>query len=120
MTTKNNRLTAEEVKKLRQVDFGKKPGFETAETMLAREVGEAGSTERAEFNAKALAWYYGEVLRDRRKALGITQKELAERIGRERSYISRLEKGETDLQLSSFIRIAAALGIMLRLDVNLI
>ena len=120
MTTTNNRLTAEEMKKLRQTDFAKKPGFETAETMLAREVGKAGSPERAEFNAKALAWYYGEVLRDRRKALGITQKELAERVGRDRSYISRLEKGETDLQLSSFIRIAAALGIMLRLDVNLI
>lgn len=101
MTTTSNRLTAEEVKKLRQTDFSKKPGFETAETMLAREVGETGSPERAEFNAKALAWYYGEVLRDR-------------------SYISRLEKSETDLQLSSFIRIAAALGIMLRLDVNLI
>ena len=119
MTTTSNRLTAEEVKKLRQTDFAKKPGFETAETMLAREVGETGSPERDEFNAKALAWYYGEVLRDRRKALGITQKELAERV-RDRSYISRLEKGETDLQLSSFIRIAAALGIMLRLDVNLI
>lgn len=116
----NNRLTAEEVKKLRQVYFAKKPGFETVETMLAREAGEPGSPERAEFNAKALAWYYGEVLRDRRKALGITQKELAERVGRDRSYISRLEKGETNLQLSSFIRIAAALGIMVRLDVNLI
>ena len=43
----------------------------------------------------------------------------AERVGRERTYINRIEKGETDLQLSSFIRIAAALGIMLRLDVNL-
>ena len=61
MTTTNHRLTAEELKKLRQVDFGKKPGFETAETMLAREVGEAGSPERAEFNARVLAWYYGEV-----------------------------------------------------------
>ena len=120
MTTTNNRLKAEELKKLRQIDFSKKPGFETAENMLAREVGEAGTSERAEFNAKALAWYYGEVLRDRRKALGITQKELAERVGRDRSYISRLEKGETDLQLSSFIRIAAALGIMLRLYVKLI
>ena len=49
-----------------------------------------------------------------------THKEFSERIGRERSYISRLEKGETDLQLSSFIRIAAALGIILRLDVNLV
>ena len=34
MTTMNNRLTAEELKKLRQTDFGKKPGFETADTML--------------------------------------------------------------------------------------
>ena len=59
MTTMNNRLTAEELKKLRQTDFGKKPGFETAETMLTREVGKAGSPERDEFNAKALAWYYG-------------------------------------------------------------
>ncbi len=120
MTTINNSLTAEELKKLRQVDFSKKPGFETAESMLAREVGEKGSQERDDFNAKALAWYYGEVLRDRRKALGITQKELAERVGRDRSYISRLEKGETDLQLSSFIRISAALGITLRLDMSLI
>ena len=39
MTTTSNRLTAEEVKKLRQTDFAKKPGFETAETMLARENG---------------------------------------------------------------------------------
>lgn len=118
MITNDNRLTADELKKLRQVDFGKKPGFESVETLLAREVGEAGSPERAEFDAKALAWYYGEVLRDRRKELGLTQKELAERIGRERSYISRLEKGETDLQLSSFLRIADALGIMLKMEVN--
>ena len=64
MTTTNNRLTAEEVKKLRQTDFSKKPGFETAEIVLAREVGEAGSPEREAFNAKALAWYHSEVLCD--------------------------------------------------------
>ena len=49
----------------------------------------------------------------------MTQKELAEKVGRERTYINRVEKGETDLQLSSFIRIADALGVILRLDVNL-
>ena len=120
MTTTTNRRTAKEMRKPRKKASAKKPGLERGETIRAREGGEPGSRERAEFNAKALSWYYGEVLRDRRKALGITQKELAERVGRDRSYISRLEKGETDLQLSSFIRIAAALGIMLRLDVNLI
>lgn len=30
----------------------------------------------------------------------MTQQELATRIGRERAYISRIEQGETDIQLS--------------------
>lgn len=115
----DNKLTREEIQKLRNIDFSKQAGFVKAETMLAQEVGAVGTVERAEFDAKARAWYYGEVLRDRRKALGMTQKELAERVGRNRTYINRIEKGETDLQLSSFFRIADALGIMLRLDVNL-
>ena len=59
------------------------------------------------------------LMRKRMKELGMTQKELAERVGRERTYINRIERGETDLQLSSFIRIAEALGIIIRLDVNL-
>lgn len=119
MSTTANSLTAEEIKKLREIDFSKKPGFVKAETVLAREAGELGSSEREDFDAKARAWYYGEILRDRRKEIGMTQKELAEKVGRDRTYINRIEKGETDLQLSSFIRIADALGIMLRLDVNL-
>ncbi len=119
MKQNKNRLTTEELHKLRKTDFSTKPGFEKAEAVLAREVSEPGTPEREEFDAKARAWYYGELLRERRKELGITQKELAERVNRERTYINRIEKGETDLQLSSFIRIASALGVMLRLDVNL-
>lgn len=119
MSTTSDRLTAEELKKLRKTDFSKKPGFVNAETLLTREAGALGTPEREEFDTKARAWYYGEVLRDRRKEIGMTQKELAEKIGRDRTYINRIEKGETDLQLSSFIRIADALGITLRLDVNL-
>jgi ribosome-binding protein aMBF1 (putative translation factor) len=119
MKTNNNRLTADELQKLRTTDFSKLPGYEKAADVLAREYGMPGTPERDEFDAKARAWYYGELLRERRKELGLTQKELAERVNRERTYINRIEKGETDLQLSSFIRIAAALGIALRLDVNL-
>ena len=119
MTTMNNRLTAEELKKLRQTDFGKKPSFETADTMLAREVGEAGSPERDEFNAKALAWYYGEVLRDRRKELGITQKELAEKMNCTQQYISKILKGRENLSLEALCEIELALGIrILQFDSN--
>lgn len=119
MNTKKEKLTAEELDKLRTLDFNSQPGFVSAEQLLADEVGKKGTPERAEFDAKAQAWFYGEVLRERRKALGLTQKELAERIGRDRTYINRIEKGETDMQLSSFLRISDALGIRLRLDVNL-
>ena len=63
------------------------------------------------FQQKAMAWYYGEILRDRRKEKKITQQQLADVVGVKRSYIARIEKGETDMQLSSFLRIANALNI---------
>ena len=83
--------------------------------MLDSKYGVLGTTEREEFDSKSIAWYYAEILRDRRKALNLTQQELAEKVGKERSYIGRIEKGNTDMQLSSFIAIARALG----LDFNL-
>ena len=73
--------------------------------------GKQGTQSRADFENKALAWYYGEVLRDKRKELRITQKQLAERIGKKREYVALLEKGETDMQLSTFFNISQALGL---------
>lgn len=90
--------------------MNKKKLYNTSE-MLAEKYGEYGTPEREAFQAKAIAWYYGEILRDRRKELNLTQKQLAERIGKERAYIAKIEKGETDMQLSSFLRIAMALGL---------
>ena len=46
-----------------------------------------------------------------RKAKNITQKQLAEKLGREQSYVAAVENGKADIQLSSFFRIAAVLGI---------
>jgi len=58
-----------------------------------------------------LNWYYGELLKDRRKELKLTQRELAERVGKKREYIALLEKGKTDMQLSTFFSISNALGL---------
>ena len=82
MNTTDTILTAKELQKLRKTDFSKKKVFFKASDVLAKEVGETGTPEREEFDAKARAWYYGEVLRERRKELGMTQKELAEKVGR--------------------------------------
>lgn len=96
---------------MRKLDENKLVKLHTAGELLDKKYGEAGTESRTAFHAKSIAWYYGEILRDRRKELKITQQELADKVGTARSYIARVEKGETDIQVSSFFRIARALGI---------
>jgi len=59
------------------------------------------------------AWeeYNADILREARKKAGITQSELAQRIGADKAYISRVEHGRTVPTVSSFYRIVAALGM---------
>jgi len=40
----------------------------------------------------------------------MTQSELAEKVGSNKSYISRIETGRTEPRVSTFYRIATALG----------
>ena len=94
-----------------QLDEKKLAKLPTTNQLLDEKYGVDGTPEREEFNAKAIAWYYGTLLRDRRKELKLTQKEVAEKIGREQTYIARIERGKADMQISSFFRIAAVLGI---------
>ena len=94
--------------KLDETKLAKLP---TTNQLLDEKYGLEGSPEREEFNAKAIAWYYGTLLRDRRRELKLTQREVANKIGREQTYIARVERGRADIQLSSFLRIAAVLGI---------
>ena len=82
-----------------------------ADEHFDKQYGKLGTPERDEFEAKAKAWYYAEILRDARKKEGITQAQLAEKIGKKREYIALLEQGNTDMQLSTFLRISEALGL---------
>lgn len=65
---------------------------------------------------KAGVWFYSEILHERRKKLKMLQAALAEKIGAKQSYIARIEKGEVDVQLSSLLRIARALGLNVQLQ----
>jgi ribosome-binding protein aMBF1 (putative translation factor) len=84
------------------------PSFNDA---LDENFGKPGSPQRQQFDEESIAWFYGNMLRERRRELKLTQKQVAEKIGREQSYIARVENGKADIQLSSFVRIAAILGI---------
>lgn len=96
---------------MRQLDPTKLSKLRTANADLDEKYGALGTSAREQFNEESIAWFYGNMLRERRKELNMTQKQLAEKLGREQSYIARVENGKSDIQLSSFFRIAAVLGI---------
>lgn len=73
--------------------------LKTAEDILSAKYGAMGTPEREKFHNKALAGYYGDIFRDRRKELKLTQKQLAERINQPIAYVARVEKGEQNLDL---------------------
>ena len=83
----------------------------TFNQQLDEEYGKPGTSQREEFHEEAISWYYGQLLRNRRRELKMTQREVAEMLGREQSYIARVERGKAAIQPSSFFRIAAVLGI---------
>lgn len=96
-----------------QLDEKKLAKLKTTNQYLDMKYGKNGTETRDVFNEKALAWYYGDILRDRRKELKLTQKQVAEKIGKEQGFVAKIEKGEADIKLSMFFRIARVLGIEL-------
>jgi ribosome-binding protein aMBF1 (putative translation factor) len=96
---------------MRHLDPQKLATLQTYNQLLDEKYGKPGSDERAIFDEESLAFFYGNMLRERRQELKLTQKQVADKIGKEQSYIARVESGKTDIQISSFFRIAAILGI---------
>ena len=101
-----------------KIDEKKLSKLTTGSEHLAEKYGERGTPSREEFEAKAKAWYYAEILREERKRQKLTQQQLGERIGKKREYIYSLEQGQTDMQLSTFMLIANALGLRFSLVVG--
>lgn len=82
---------------------------------LDAEYGVPGTPERAKFDEEAYTFYASQILLDARKNAKLTQAELAERIGADKSYISRIEKGLTVPSVATFYRIINALGLSVEL-----
>ncbi|MBQ3582436.1 MAG: helix-turn-helix transcriptional regulator [Alistipes sp.] len=78
--------------------------------LLDVEFGKVGSDTREEFERETEAFCLAQTLKEERKRAGLTQEELAEKIGTKKTYISRLENGKADIQLSTLFRIFEGLG----------
>ena len=77
----------------------------TFDEQLEKRYGSIGSLKRTEFEIKAKAFAIGEVIREGRKQAKMTQEELAEKTGTRKSFISRIENGHSDIQLSTLYRL---------------
>lgn len=78
---------------------------------LVERFGPVGSDAWKAEEARAWEEYNADILRNARKEAGITQSELAHRIGADKAYISKVEHGRTVPTVSSFYRIVSALGM---------
>ncbi|TXD53266.1 MULTISPECIES: helix-turn-helix domain-containing protein [unclassified Polaribacter] len=85
-----------------------------AKELIAERYGKEGTKEREQFTEGAFSYYFGEIIRNRRKELHMSQENLAQKVGKKRPYISRIENGE-DIRLSNFALLANALGLSIRL-----
>ena len=79
--------------------------IKTFEEHLDQRYGKIGSERRTDFEIKAKAFAIGEILRDARNEAHMTQEELAQKTGTKKSFISRIENGHSDIQLSTLYKL---------------
>jgi len=77
----------------------------TFDELLDIKYGKSGTGKRDEFESKAKAFIIGEMIKEVRKEAHMTQEELAAKTGTKKSYISRLENGKIDIQISTLFKI---------------
>ncbi|MBR5034695.1 MAG: helix-turn-helix transcriptional regulator [Bacteroidales bacterium] len=80
------------------------------EDLISEDFGAVGTPERAQFEIECDAFIIGEQLKEERLKAGLTQEQLAEKIGTRKSFISRVEKGHSDIQLSTLVKLFRGLG----------
>lgn len=71
---------------------------------------------RAEYEALEPEFSIIQAMIDARKASGLTQKELAEKTGIAQADISKLENGSANPSLRTLRRLAAGMGMQLKLE----
>ena len=77
----------------------------TFDELLDIKYGKLGTEKRDEFEVKAKSFVIGEMIKEARKEAHLTQEALAEKTGTKKSYISRLENGKIDIQISTLFKI---------------
>ena|SRR5690606_20826558 len=86
---------------------------------LDKKYGTRGTLTRTEFEMKAQTFILGELLKEEREKANLTQAEMAEKTGTKKSYISRIENGRADIQLSTLYRLIEQ-GLNRKLELSIV
>ena len=78
--------------------------------LITEDFGEVGSPERNQFEMECDAFIIGEQLKEERLRAGLTQEQLADKVGTKKSFISRVERGHADIQLTTLVKLFRGLG----------
>jgi DNA-binding XRE family transcriptional regulator len=79
--------------------------IKTFDELIELEHGKIGTESRIKYEEDAQMFIISEMLKTARKEAKLTQEELANKAGTKKSYISKLENGKGNIQLSTLIRI---------------
>lgn len=97
-------------------DF-KRMNLTPIEDLISEDFGAIGTPQRDQLEMECDTFIIGEQLKEERRKAGLTQEELAERIGTKKSFISRVERGRADIQLSTLVKLFHGLGRQVRVRV---
>lgn len=84
--------------------------FYTLEEMTDKHIGKRGTPARESFEAEVEAALIGASIKEARKSLNLTQKELGERVGVQTAQISKIESGR-NLTIATIVKVLNALGL---------
>jgi DNA-binding XRE family transcriptional regulator len=79
--------------------------IKTFDQLIEVEHGKIGTESRIMYEENSQMFIISEMLKAARKEAKITQEQLALKTGTKKSYISRIENGKGNIQLSTLIRI---------------
>ncbi len=87
---------------------------------LDKKYGETGTSTRDKYEEEFESFKIGVLIQEARKKQHLTQKQLADKVGTTKNYISRIENNASDIRLSTLMRIVReGLGGHLKLSVDL-
>ncbi|MEO6136374.1 MAG: helix-turn-helix transcriptional regulator [Ginsengibacter sp.] len=97
-----------------------KKNITTLDEILDNKYGKRGAEKREEWEQEFEAFRLGVLLEEARLKLGMTQEQLAEKCGTNKSYISRIENNASDIRLSTLMKIVqTGLGGHLKLTLQI-